>query len=85
MLDHDEVSVRERKYRLAEVIVVKGEDVLSVEDRKGFFVDGSTGQENIDGHSILVVIALFHFIGSEAIGFERAVWANQKLLIDFHT
>ena len=40
MLDHDEVSFKERKYRLAEFTAMEIEDVLPVEDWKSFFVDG---------------------------------------------
>lgn len=86
--DHGEVSLRKREHWLAEDIVVEKQKIFSVEDRKRFFVESSTGSEDTGGDRIFVAAKSAFRIAEtveETVGFENDVWMNQKLLIDFHT
>ena len=84
-LDHGKMSLREREHWLAEVIVVKLKGVLLVEDWKSFFVESSTGPENVGKDIIFLVIGSPRFVAGEAVEFEGAVWVNQELLVDLDT
>ena len=82
MLDHGEVSFWEREHWLAEFTVVEMQGVLPVEDRERFFVECATGSEDI-GEDVMILARTCP--RKDTIGFERVLWLNQKLLVDFDT
>lgn len=88
MFDHGEMFFRKREHWLAIVIVVETQKILSIEYRKRFFVEISTGSENTGGDRISVATGSAFRIAERVevtVGFENTVWMNQKLLVDFHT
>ena len=85
MLDHGEVFFREWENRVTEIIVMESKSVLPVEYRKSFFVKGSACSEDTGEDIIFLEIGSPTCITEESIGFDRAVWVNEELLVDFHT
>ena len=72
MLDHGEVSFRERKHWLAEIVVVESKSVLPIEYRQSFFIKKPTSSENAGGD----VTGSAARVARDSIWIERALWVN---------